>query len=1435
MVGIQKRRFSRKNILRILLTSVMILSLLMPNTQTYAEEQNEHPLINLSILGTTDIHAHMMDYDYYADKETAEFGLARTAQLIEKYRSRNPNTILVDNGDLIQGNPLGEYIFKHERESIISGTKTHPIIDVMNKLHYDAGTLGNHEFNYGLEFLDGTIKGAEFPIVNANIKTPDGKNKYTPYHIEDRTVTDESGQKHQLKVGYIGFVPPQILTWDKKHLDGKITVQDITESAKETIPKMKQEGADVIIAIAHSGIENGEQAAGAENAVYDLALKTEGIDAIISGHQHGLFPGTDYPGNGVIDNQKGTINGIPVVMPKNWGSHLGIIDMQLEQDGGKWTVNNASAKTEAIAGNVTSRNETVVSAIKDTHEKTLEYVRAPVGQTEADINSFFAQVKDDPSIQIVTDAQKWYAEDVMKGTEYENLPILSAGAPFKAGGRNGADYYTNIKAGNLAIKNIGDLYLYDNTLYIVKLTGSEVKDWIEMSAGQFNQIDPSKSGEQALLNPDFRSYNFDVIDGVTYQIDVTQPAKYNASGGVKNPQANRVKLLSYNGKPVRDDQEFLVVTNNYRASGGGGFPHLTQDKVVYAAADENRQVLMNYIMEKKTVNPAADNNWSIAPIKGADVTFESSLLAKPFAEKAQDIDFVRESENKGYGVYKLNFDGSEPPVDDENWTLTVMHTNDTHAHLDGAARRAAKVKEIRSETENNVLLDAGDVFSGDLYFTKWNGLADLKLMNMMGYDAMTFGNHEFDKGPKVLADFLSGNGTAVDPENTYRFEKPDFPIVSSNVDVSKEPELNKFRKEPSVLKAGEKKESGIYPYILLDVNGEQVGVFGLTTEDTSYTSSPGPNIVFHDAYQSAEKTVKELKEKEKVNKIIALTHLGHNRDLELAKKVKGIDLIIGGHTHTLVDHLEVVENEEPTIVAQAKDYGQFLGRVDVTFDNNGVIQTDKSSSHLIAIDENTAEDSAAKEDLDRFKEAIEDLKTKVVGYADVPLDGKREHVRSKETNLGNFIADGMLRKAKQAGGADIAITNGGGIRASIDKGEITLGEVLTVMPFGNTLYAADLTGAQIKEALEHGVSQVEEGGGAFPHVAGLTFTFTLSKPEGERILDVKLVNEKGESEPLDPKKTYRVATNNFMGGGGDGYSVFKEAKNGVDLGFTDYEIFTEQLDSYDAVSPNIENRITEVFLPEKQADGIWTLAEKPFQTYAANANQAIVYFPDTEKENIKLSMTKAQTDLVKKRTNDPNITLKNDKIAMHLPAVNLASEEAKIAIKITKDIKQAVTNVYDFSIRQKGKAVSTFKEPVGLFFQVDQPDKKNSVYFVDRKNNRFTKVKNGYSKGHTVAGYVNHFSEYTVLNAKHAGTPPAAPGDGGDGGEKPAGPDSSNGGSGTDGDGHDDGQAPPDSFNGQLPDTATNIYNWLMLGFLLVAFGGVLYLYQRKKRSLKQM
>ncbi|MGE6631720.1 multifunctional 2',3'-cyclic-nucleotide 2'-phosphodiesterase/3'-nucleotidase/5'-nucleotidase [Bacillus sp. NPDC077027] len=1418
----QKYRTNLKKNLSILLTSIMLISLILPAVPIQAADTQNEQSVHVSILATTDVHANMMNYDYYSDKVSNEFGLAKTAELIQKHRSENPNTLLVDNGDLIQGTPLGEYVYKNDKNNIINRSKVHPIMRTLNKLNYDAGTLGNHEFNYGLDFLDGTIAGADFPIVNANVKTLNGKHRFTPYSIQEKAFQDKSGQTQTVKVGYIGFVPPQIMTWDKKHLDGQVQVQDIVESANETIPKMKEEGADIIIALAHTGIEKTAQPKGSENMVFDLATKTNGIDAIVSGHQHGTFPDASYSGVDKFDVAKGTINGIPVVMSKNWGSYLGVIDLTIEKEDNVWVVTNGTGKIESVA-QVTSQNSDVKTAIESTHQNTLDYVRKPVGKTEADINSFFAQVIDDPSIQIVTDAQKWYAQEKMKNTQYENLPILSAGAPFKAGGRNGVNYYTNIAKGDLAIKNIGDLYLYDNTVQIVKLKGSEVRDWLEMSAGQFNQIKANETSEQALLNEEYRSYNFDVIDGVTYQIDVTEPAKYSTSGTLVHSKANRVKNLSYNGKPVTDNQAFLVVTNNYRASGGGGFPHLTQDKIVLASADENRQVLMDYIIDQKTINPAADQNWSISPVKGATLTFESSVLAKPFAEKSSEVKFVRNADTDGLGVYQLSFDEdqtTEPPSNSDHWKLTVMHTNDTHAHLDDAARRATKVKEVRANNENNILLDAGDVFSGDLYFTKWQGLADMKLMNLMKYDAMTFGNHEFDQGPSTLRQFLTGDASTVDANNRHGFEKPDFPIVSSNVDVSKEKQLRDLVKKPTTFKAGKKKKSGIYPYILLDVNGEKVAVFGLTTEDTAITSSSGPNITFNDAYQKAKDTVKDIQSKEKINKIIALTHIGYQRDLELAKKVKGIDLIIGGHTHTLVDKLKVVDNKEPTIVAQVKDYGQFLGKVNLAFDKKGVVQTKESSFDLITIDDSVKEDPEAKAILDQYKADIHDLKTEKVGKTDVLLDGQREHVRTKETNLGNFIADGMLKKAQESAGADLAITNGGGIRSSIEKGDITLGDILTVMPFGNTLYVADLKGSQIKKALEQGLSGIEEGGGAFPHVSGIEYTFTLNRPAGKRLIDVKLKDKDGRLSNIDDDKTYRVATNAFVGTGGDGYSVFTEAAYGEDLGYVDYEIFKEQIEQAGgSISPAIDHRVKEVFLPDAKGKGAFDIQNnEQFQTYVQNTNKALLYLDKTnDAKNIKLSLSKTQITQLLEREQDPRVTIYNDILGLELPLSNVSKANTDIYVAKTKKVEKALTDTYDFRIMQNKKNISTFKEAVGLsFFLTDTAKaKKPAVYYVDRKNNRLSQTNNGSFENGVVTGYTEHFSEYTVLNKEEVAA--STPGNGTD-------DDATSGVGGNETD--RDGTGLP---GGTLPNTATKMYTALLIGVLMLSAGGILYYYQRKR------
>lgn len=436
-------------------------------------------------------------------------------------------------------------------------------------------------------------------------------------------------------------------------------------------------------------------------------------------------------------------------------------------------------------------------------------------------------------------------------------------------------------------------------------------------------------------------------------------------------------------------------------------------------------------------------------------------------------------------VYEVT-GGGQP----EGWDLTVMHTNDTHAHLDNIAHRATAVNTIRADVENSLLLDAGDVFSGTLYFTQFQGQADLELMNLLGYDAMGLGNHEFDKGPEGLAKFITGNY----PEG---YKTPaQFPVVNANFDFSNEPVLKDLAHTTVGEQGADNLDGQIYPAVVLDVNGEKVGVIGVTTEETAFISSPGDNIEINDAFEAAGEAV-DMLESKGINKIVAISHLGWDRDLQLAEEVEGIDIVVGGHSHTKPDPYPALVDKDstPTVVVQAKDHGEFLGRLDVTFDDHGVIISSVGS--LLAVKDYAA-DAATSARLAEYAAVLDDFKTTVVGSTQVALDGLRANVRTKETNLGNLIADAMLAKASGTG-ATIAITNAGGIRASIDEGDITLGEVLTVMPFGNTLKVLELTGEQIVAALENGVSKVPAQEGRFPQVAGLKFVYDPAQPENNRI------------------------------------------------------------------------------------------------------------------------------------------------------------------------------------------------------------------------------------------------------------------------------------------------------------------------------------------------
>ncbi|MEM0948832.1 MAG: bifunctional 2',3'-cyclic-nucleotide 2'-phosphodiesterase/3'-nucleotidase [Pseudomonadota bacterium] len=601
---------------------------------------------HLRIMETTDLHVHVHPYDYYSDRQVDTVGLARTAAHIADIRAEATNSVLLDNGDFLQGNPMGDYI-AYERG--MKEGDMHPIITAMNAVGFDATTLGNHEFNYGLDFLMKSLAGANFPVVSANVAKEMGgdptadQTLVRPYVILDRELTDGAGQTHPIRIGLIGFVPPQIMQWDSRHLVGNVQARDIVETARAWVPVMKEDGADIIIALSHSGIGAADHTDGMENASVPLGT-IEGIDAIVTGHSHLVFPGPAYDGFAGLDNVAGTLHGTPAVMGGFWGSHLGVIDLMLERDGSEWRVITHSVETRPISKRNEDRSVTalvesdqaVLEATQIDHDETLAYVRRAVGKTAAPLHSYFALVADDPSVQIVSQAQKWYVADMLAGTEYASLPILSAAAPFKAGGRGGPEYFTDVPAGDVAIKNVADLYLYPNTVRAVKVTGAELKDWLERSAGMFNQVEAG-AVDQVLLNPEFPSYNFDVMDGVTYQIDLSQPSKFTPKGELANPDASRIVNLTFENTPVTDDMEFVIATNNYRAGGGGNFPGANPNTVILEAPDTNRDVIVRFIVEQGTIDPKADGNWQFAPLPGTSVLFDTGPEAAKYADQVPGV------------------------------------------------------------------------------------------------------------------------------------------------------------------------------------------------------------------------------------------------------------------------------------------------------------------------------------------------------------------------------------------------------------------------------------------------------------------------------------------------------------------------------------------------------------------------------------------------------------------------------------------------------------------------------------------------------------------------------------------------------------------------------------------------------------------------------
>jgi len=475
--------------------------------------------------------------------------------------------------------------------------------------------------------------------------------------------------------------------------------------------------------------------------------------------------------------------------------------------------------------------------------------------------------------------------------------------------------------------------------------------------------------------------------------------------------------------------------------------------------------------------------------------------------------------------------------------LTIIHTSDIRSHLEMAPQRITLINQIRGENaDSDVLcLDSGDMISGTPYFTLYQGTADVWFLNYTNYDVVCLGNHEFDKGPVVLANFLN---------------EANFTVVSANVDASKEKILSQK----------------IVPWAIIQKNGERYGIFGLTPEETSEISSPGPTINFTDHMAAARKALSDLQSRG-INKIICLSNLSWDENVEMAKKLEGIDIIIGGYSVNIPGEYPVLiaDDETPTVIVQAGKNGEYVGQLKVTFNKDGIVKL-REGSRLIPVDYTLIADKDAAAKLEIFREPLNDLMETVIGETLVDLDGSDEHIRTGETNLGNLVADAMLNEGKMVK-ADIAIWNSGSVRASIPAGNITLQQVMSVLPYDNQLVVIELTGDQLISALENGVSQIEGVKGRFPLVAGLKFTWDANMPPGSRIKNVE-IQANGSYQALVKTNTYKVVTSNFLAEGGDGFLMFLQTSKRIMLGATDYEVLANYISEHSPITYEIEGRIT---------------------------------------------------------------------------------------------------------------------------------------------------------------------------------------------------------------------------------------------------------------------
>jgi 2',3'-cyclic-nucleotide 2'-phosphodiesterase (5'-nucleotidase family) len=1022
---------------------------------------------DLVVAATTDVHGRLTGWDYFAGTPDSTRGLSRAATIVDSVRTANPDrVVLVDAGDLLQGNPL---TFVAAR---VDSTASHPVIAAMNAMRYDAAVIGNHDFDYGLATLGRAIKEASFPFLAANAYLANGPRAYPAFVIVRRG---------SVRVGIIGATTPGAMVWDRDNLRGRVVVRDIVPEVRTAVGEARAKGADVIVVTMHSGLaepsnyDTAGTGLASENVAARVAREVPGIDLIVFGHSHRELPDT-------------MIGRTRLIQPKNWATSVGVAHLALERNGSAWGVTRSRGTTIQSAGH--AERSAVVAAVQRVHAASIAYVNQTVGTTSVAWRGDSARVRDTPIMDFVNEVQRR-----VSGADLAATPAYSLDA--------------SLDAGPITVAELARLYPYDNTLRAIRISGRQLRDYLEFSARYYRTFVGDTGRTISLVDTAIPGFNYDVVAGAEYVVDVSRPV------------GSRLTSLSVNGKPVADTDTFTLALNNYRQGGGGGFAMLKGAPVVYDRQQEIRQLLIDEVTRRRTLSPDAyfAPSWRLEPAAAVGAAY-LAMHANP-AEPAGGP--VRAPAARMPGAIPRPHPTPLPMPPGR--TLRIIATNDFHGAFEprpdsagvrrgGAAYLASVIAKARAEcaavtTCESVLLDGGDMFQGTAPSNRTYGATVVDLYNRLGYAAAALGNHEWDWGRDSLR---------------ARMKQARYPVLGANVQFADGRDVDWIPDDT-----------------LLTVGQYKVGVIGISTVETPRTTMAinVADLRFVAPAPIVDARARALRARG-ADAVVVVAHAGAFCDraptpeptcdgeiIELARAItEHVDAIVSGHTHSLVStHVNNIA------IVQARSHGRAVGVVDIPL---GGGLTSIAVRDVVA--DSVPPDAGVDTLVRRVVAAVAAEMSRPIAQIAEPL--RRS---GREYALGNLIADAQ----RAAGKADVAVMNNGGIRADLQAGQATYGSLFEIQPFGNTLYRLTVRGRALRAYLERLVGRDQPNA----HVSGVNVLYAPARPSGSRITTVTMADGK----PLRDDATYTLVLTNFLVAGGDGLGLAGDALQSEPLGIVDVD------------------------------------------------------------------------------------------------------------------------------------------------------------------------------------------------------------------------------------------------------------------------------------------